>query len=256
MDKKQMIKALESQFKTKAKYLGPPTFSYRIEIDKGPLSIDKDGLIRNEMGDIVSFEDLISSKFREQIDNMKGSKRQFNVTETPEILSVAVPLEMHTGKSLINLINMISSRQSLIYEAFGLDTMGLEIEFAKEIASKKPQSLSEFEKALKEIGPEKCQMLTFDFKERQIHFNIDSSELSEAEVNAFIDLVDLINSAALTASHSTSKPVITDNPKYTLRTWLLRLGMIGPKYKKSRMALLSRLSGSSAFRNVTKKDEE
>ena len=42
----------------------------------------------------------------------------------------------------------------------------------------------------------------------------------------------------------------TDNPKYTMRCYLLRLGMIGAKYKSARKALLRNLSGSSAFRKA------
>ena len=42
----------------------------------------------------------------------------------------------------------------------------------------------------------------------------------------------------------------SDNPKYTMRCYLLRLGMIGVEYKSTRKVLLRNLSGSSAFRKV------
>ena len=41
----------------------------------------------------------------------------------------------------------------------------------------------------------------------------------------------------------------TDNEKYAMRTWLLRMGFIGPDFKAARKILLKNLSGSSAFRN-------
>ena len=47
-----------------------------------------------------------------------------------------------------------------------------------------------------------------------------------------------------------NKPETTDNPKYTMRCYLLRLGMIGSEYKAVRKVLLRNLSGSSAFRKV------
>lgn len=44
------------------------------------------------------------------------------------------------------------------------------------------------------------------------------------------------------------------NEKYAFRTWLLRLGMIGPEYKGCRKILLENLTGSSAFRDGKKKE--
>jgi hypothetical protein len=42
---------------------------------------------------------------------------------------------------------------------------------------------------------------------------------------------------------------ISDNARYTFRTWLLRLGMIGDEYKVTRRILLANLEGNIAFRN-------
>ena len=41
-----------------------------------------------------------------------------------------------------------------------------------------------------------------------------------------------------------------DNPKFALRTWLIRLGMKGKGYKGVRKALLENLEGNSAFRKL------
>ena len=40
-----------------------------------------------------------------------------------------------------------------------------------------------------------------------------------------------------------------DNPKYAMRTWLLRLGLIGDEFKTEKDLLTKRLSGDTAFRN-------
>ena len=52
-----------------------------------------------------------------------------------------------------------------------------------------------------------------------------------------------------------NKPDTSDNPKYTMRCYLLRLGMIGAEYKSARKVLLRNLSGSSAFRKAGGNDE-
>ena len=52
-----------------------------------------------------------------------------------------------------------------------------------------------------------------------------------------------------------NKPETTDNPKYTMRCYLLRLGMIGSEYKSVRKVILRNLEGSAAFRKVADDDE-
>lgn len=44
------------------------------------------------------------------------------------------------------------------------------------------------------------------------------------------------------------KTEISENPAFTFRTFLLRLGLIGPEYKNVREHLLSNLPGDRAWR--------
>lgn len=41
----------------------------------------------------------------------------------------------------------------------------------------------------------------------------------------------------------------SDNEKYTFRTWLLRLGMIGEEFKTARQHLLKNLEGNIAWKD-------
>ncbi len=43
------------------------------------------------------------------------------------------------------------------------------------------------------------------------------------------------------------KPVDGSNPRYQMRTWLLRLGFIGEQFARPRQTLLENLEGNSAF---------
>lgn len=54
--------------------------------------------------------------------------------------------------------------------------------------------------------------------------------------------------------NANEKPV--DNEKYVFRCFLLRLGSIDSEYKRERRILLSRLSGSSAFKSRKTKTKE
>ena len=46
-----------------------------------------------------------------------------------------------------------------------------------------------------------------------------------------------------------AKPQQNENPKYAMRTWLLRLGFIGDEFKTARDLFTGRLDGDAAFRN-------
>ena len=54
---------------------------------------------------------------------------------------------------------------------------------------------------------------------------------------------------AKTLKSASPKPQQNENPKYAMRTWLLRLGFIGEEFKTAREILTKRLAGDTAFRN-------
>ncbi len=54
---------------------------------------------------------------------------------------------------------------------------------------------------------------------------------------------------AKTVRTASPKPQQNENPKYAMRTWLLRLGFIGNEFKTARELLTKRLDGDAAFRS-------
>lgn len=75
------------------------------------------------------------------------------------------------------------------------------------------------------------------------------------DTSAYCTFISTLCEFAKNQSRINNKPDTTDNPKYTMRCYLLRLGMIGGEYKAARKVLLRNLSGSSAFRKVGNSDE-
>lgn len=70
------------------------------------------------------------------------------------------------------------------------------------------------------------------------------------DTSAYCTFISMLCEFAKNQKRINNKPDTSDNPKYTMRCYLLRLGMIGAKYKSARKALLRNLSGSSAFRKA------
>ena len=52
---------------------------------------------------------------------------------------------------------------------------------------------------------------------------------------------------AMTTGKSRMKPCDMSNPKFQMRSWLLRLGFIGQQYERPRKTLLDGLTGDAAF---------
>ncbi len=65
----------------------------------------------------------------------------------------------------------------------------------------------------------------------------------------YIQLCLAISHQALVQRGASRMKTQPENEKYTFRTWLLRLGMIGDEFKTARRHLLKNLEGSIAWRD-------
>ena len=73
--------------------------------------------------------------------------------------------------------------------------------------------------------------------------------LHAGQLKSYIQLCLAISHKALTAKSASPARPQTDNPKYTFRCWLLRLGFIGEEFATAREVLTKRLAGDASFRH-------
>ena len=73
--------------------------------------------------------------------------------------------------------------------------------------------------------------------------------LHAGQLKSYIQLCLALSQMAKSLKSASPKPQQTDNPKYAMRTWLLRLGFIGEEFATARDLLTRRLAGNAAFRN-------
>ena len=66
-------------------------------------------------------------------------------------------------------------------------------------------------------------------------------------IEASVFLYHQITQMAWTTKKVRMKPCDMSNPKYNMRTWLLRLGFIGAQFERPRRTLLAKLDGNTAF---------
>ena len=73
--------------------------------------------------------------------------------------------------------------------------------------------------------------------------------LHAGQLKGYIQFCLLLSQMAKELKSASPKPQQHENPKYAMRTWLLRLGFIGDEFKTAREVLTRRLSGDASFRN-------
>lgn len=184
----------------------------------------------------------------------------------------------HTPKTLRNLTNIMASHEKLLIEALDLDSYRVsrycrmvDEEFLKQVNKKKPQTMSKFADVwygsqgeyygrTQHYNESRYHMLNFHatFTKGTIEFRLfQFDEPSEGKLNglhagqlkSYIQFCLALSEMAKEAKGASPKPQQNENPKYAMRTWLLRLGFIGEEFATAREFLTKRLSGDAAFRN-------
>lgn len=135
----------------------------------------------------------------------------------------------------------------------------VEQRFLRQVNEQKPQSLDRF-KSIWYNGRDGSNVhyhasryhalnLHSVFQKGTVEFRMFNSTLHAGKVKTYIQFRLAIANQALTQRNARAAPTRTTNDRYTFRTWLLRLGMIGPEFETARFHLLSHLEGNIAWRD-------
>ena len=73
---------------------------------------------------------------------------------------------------------------------------------------------------------------------------------------AYSTFIDMLTKHLKEQKRVNASKTQTDNPKFAMRVFLIRLGMVGNEYKAARKILLRNLEGSSAFRKGAPHNED
>ncbi len=172
----------------------------------------------------------------------------------------------HNAKTLRNITNIMYSKEDLIYKALQVNVdrehrycRKVEEDFLQEINRKKPQTLQEV-KSIWYKGRDgshehyhssryHCLNLHSVFQKGTIEFRLFNSTTHAGKIKTYIQLCLAISAQALNQSSAGRIKTTSTNEKYTFRTWLLRLGMIGDEFKTARKFLLENLEGGIAWKD-------
>lgn len=184
----------------------------------------------------------------------------------------------HTAQTLRNLANIMASHESLLAEALKLDSYRIsrycktvDPNFLRQVNSKKPKTMSaladvwygshgEYLGRNDHYNGSRYHMLNLHatFTKGTVEFRLFQFDepngnrkggIHAGQLKSYIQLCLALSQMAKTVRTASCKPQQNENPKYAMRTWLLRLGFIGPEFETAREFLTKNLSGDAAFRN-------
>lgn len=169
--------------------------------------------------------------------------------DTPDSLTISLPMAHHSVDSLRRLINLIYSRGPLLTKSTG-GAFGCDRELITALDEAGVVKMEDLISMVAEHGG--LTGLTFD--DGKVSFTGFPMTDDPDRSKAFMQLASLMSKHALEMKRIQAKEVNDENEKYAFRIWLLRLGMNNDEYKTTRKVLMQNLSGHTAFR--TKAEEE
>ena len=183
----------------------------------------------------------------------------------------------HTPQTLRNLANIMASHEDLLAHALNLDSLRIarycrtvDPVFLAQLNRKKPTTMAKLADIWytsqdaawgrdQHYNDSRYHMLnlhatftkgTVEF--RLFQFDTPSADrkggLHAGQLKSYIQLCLALSQMAKEVRTASPKPQQNENPKYAMRTWLLRLGFIGDEFKTARELLTKRLAGDAAFR--------
>lgn len=182
-------------------------------------------------------------------------------------IHIHVDAGRYTPQTLRNLVNIIASKEDILYKALRIDPARLRWckktneKLIETINRKKPQTME----ALKDIwyaGSTRGRdehyndtryhglNLHSTFTKGTVEFRLFNSTTHAGEIKAYIQFCLAVSHQALTQKKASARKTVTDNEKYAFRCWMLRLGLSGDEFKTCRLHFLKHLEGNSAWRNA------
>ena len=224
---------------------------------------------------ILKYSDI--EKLQELIRLLRKAKSKSDYTRGCGV-HIHIGAKGHTPQSLRNLANIMASHESLLASALNLDRNRMSRycrtvskDFLTALNHKKPKTMAELADTWygsqnadygrsAHYNESRYHMLnlhatftkgTVEFRLFQFDAPADGKQngLHAGQLKSYIQLCLALSQLAKQVKTASANPQQTENPKYAMRTWLLRLGFIGDEFKTARELYTKRLEGDTAFRS-------
>jgi hypothetical protein len=206
----------------------------------------------------------------EDIEDLQEIVRQLRhkgaIANTSTGIHIHVGAEKFTPQTLRNIVNIIASKEDMIYKTLKIDRNRLRYcqktneKLIETINKKKPKTMNELADIWYAESPNEDRNRHYNctryhglnlhatFTKGTVEFRLFNSTTHAGEIKAYIQFCLAVCNQALTQKKASPRKATTDNEKYAFRCWMLRLGLIGDEFKTCRLHFLKNLDGNSAWR--------
>ena len=224
---------------------------------------------------ILTYEDM--DTLQELIRQLRHAGAKSDATRGCGV-HIHIGAKGHTPQTLRNLANIMASHENLLADALDLDRgrmshycRTVDPRFLDQLNRKKPRTMAQLADVWygsqgenygrsQHYNGSRYHMLnlhatftkgTVEFRLFQFDAPADGKQngLHAGQLKSYIQLCLALSQMAKEVRTASPKPQQNENPKYAMRTWLLRLGFIGDEFKTARDLLTKRLDGDAAFRS-------
>ena len=189
-------------------------------------------------------------------------------------IHIHVDASPHNAGTLRNITNIMASKEDLIYKAMRVHVererrycKKVDYRFLEELNRRKPQTLEQVSRIWYDGGDRSrhryddsryhCLNLHSVFEKGTIEFRLFNSDIQHAgKIKAYIQLCLAVSHQALSQRYASRARTQSSNEKYTFRTWLLRLGLIGEEFSTARLHLLEHLDGNIAWKDPAQAERQ
>ena len=171
----------------------------------------------------------------------------------------------HTPKTLRNIVNIMASKEDLLYKALQIKVererycSKTNTRFLDDLNRRRPTTMEELnslwyngrDRSHDHYDDSRYRGLNLHsvFNKGTIEYRLFNSTLHAGEVKSYLQICLAISHQALTQQRASPARTLSTNEKYTFRVWLLRLGLIGDEFKTARGHLLKNLEGNIAWKD-------
>lgn len=182
-------------------------------------------------------------------------------------IHIHVDASRYTPQTLRNMVNIIASKEDILYKALQIDPARLYYckkvneKLIETINKKKPKTMEQLKDLWYAEDPHSNRNKHYNstryhglnlhatFTKGTVEFRLFNSTTHAGEIKAYIQFCLAVSHQALAQKSASPRRTVTDNEKYAFLCWMLRLGLIGDEFKTCRLHFLKHLEGNSAWRH-------
>ena len=251
--RKELVNAISEITGAKAVYKFMPTCAYEI----GSYTVNKDGSLDTGNYDKAEVRELIAALADKGFACDDECAKITAETPTPPDTAAITEAEEVSEESETAADTETQPETAAKAESDGIDRFSISMrrDFFDEALFAKLDRLIESKSELFKMAFQ-TDDLSYEITDDRVTFAWFPWTKESGEGIAYSTFIDLLTKHLKEQKRVNASKTQTDNPKFAMRVFLIRLGMVGNEYKAARKILLRNLEGSSAFRKGAPHNED